>query len=202
MSLARNFHLPDKSNTSHYVQSLLTLFRKGNEKAKLELIEFSFKRFKKFASKMLKTYPLLRTKADTDDLLQNFLIRLTKAFITITPENPADFFKLVSVLMRNELIDMGRKLFGKGGDKKNFEQSIDPAKLAANDPYDGPANLFEWVEFHETIDKLPEEEKEVFQLIFYQGFNQDEVSNLLGLSIKTVFRRWTKAKLILSDKFL
>ena len=150
---------------------------------------------------MLKTYPLLRTKADTDDLLQNFLIRLTKAFLTITPKKPQDFFKLVSVLMRNELIDMGRKLFGKDGDKKNFEQSIDPAKLDAKDPVDGPANLFEWVEFHETIDKLPEEVKEVFQLIFYQGFSKDEVANLLSISVKTVFRRWTKAKLFLSEKF-
>jgi len=193
--------LPDKTNTSRYVQSLLTLLKKGNEKAKLELLEFSFKRFKKFASKMIKTYPLLRTKADTDDLLQNFLIRLTKAFINITPESSADFFKLVSVLMRNELIDMGRKLFGKDGDKKNFEQSTDPTKLNAKGSGEGPANLFEWVEFHESIDTLPELEKEVFQLIFYQGFSQDEVATLLNISVKTVFRRWTSAKLILAEKF-
>lgn len=150
---------------------------------------------------MIKTYPLLRTKADTDDLLQNFLIRLTKAFINITPECSADFFKLVSVLMRNELIDMGRKLFGKDGDKKNFEQSTDPTKLNAKGSGEGPANLFEWVEFHESIDTLPELEKEVFQLIFYQGFSQDEVATLLNISVKTVFRRWTSAKLILAEKF-
>ena len=104
--------------------------------------------------------------------------------------------------MRNELIDMGRKLFGKDGAKKNFEQPTAPNLLDAKEPGDGPSGLLEWVEFHESIDKLPEKEKIVFQLIFYQEFTQDEVAELLGLSLKTVFRRWTKAKLILSDKFV
>lgn len=151
---------------------------------------------------MIASYPLLRSKADTDDLLQNFLIRLTKAIESIIPNSSVDFFQLASVLMRNELIDMGRKLFGKDGAKKNFEQPTDPNLLDAKEPGEGPSGLLEWVEFHESIDKLPEEEKIVFQLIFYQEFTQDEVAELLGLSLKTVFRRWTKAKLILSDKFV
>lgn len=194
--------MADKNNTTHHLDNLLTLFKKGDEKSKIQIVEFSFKRFKKLAKRMIASYPLLRSKADTDDLLQNFLIRLTKAIESIIPNSSVDFFQLASVLMRNELIDMGRKLFGKDGAKKNFEQPTDPNLLDAKEPGEGPSGLLEWVEFHESIDKLPEEEKIVFQLIFYQEFTQDEVAELLGLSLKTVFRRWTKAKLILSDKFV
>lgn len=194
--------MPDKNNTTHHLDNLLTLFKKGDEKSKIQIVEFSFKRFKKLAKRMIASYPLLRTKADTDDLLQNFIIRLTKAIESIIPNNSADFFQLASVLMRNELIDMGRKLFGKDGAKKNFEQTTDPKDLDAKEPGDGPAGILEWVEFHESIEELPEEEKAVFQLIFYQGFTQEDVASLLGFSLKTVFRRWTKSKLILSDKFV
>jgi RNA polymerase sigma factor (sigma-70 family) len=194
--------LADKNNTTEHLEKLLAQFRNGDQDSKFQIVEFSFKRFKKLAKRMIASYPLLRSKADTDDLLQNFLIRLTKAIESIIPNSSVDFFQLASVLMRNELIDMGRKLFGKDGAKKNFEQPTDPNLLDAKEPGDGPSGLLEWVEFHESIDKLPEEEKIVFQLIFYQEFTQDEVAELLGLSLKTVFRRWTKAKLILSDKFV
>ena len=194
--------MPDNNNTTEHLEKLLALFRNGDENSKVQIVEFSFKRFKKLAKGMIASYPLLRTKADTDDLLQNFIIRLTKVIESIIPNNSADFFQLASVLMRNELIDMGRKLFGKDGAKKKFEQSTDPKLLDAKEPSDGPSGLLEWVEFHESIDKLPEEEKIVFQLVFYQEFTQEEVAKLLGLSLKTVFRRWTKAKLILSDKFV
>ena len=194
--------MPDNNNTTEHLEKLLALFRNGDENSKVQIVEFSFKRFKKLAKGMIASYPLLRTKADTDDLLQNFIIRLTKVIESIVPNNSADFFQLASVLMRNELIDMGRKLFGKDGAKKKFEQSTDPKLLDAKEPSDGPSGLLEWVEFHESIDKLPEEEKIVFQLVFYQEFTQEEVAKLLGLSLKTVFRRWTKAKLILSDKFV
>ncbi len=196
------FFLPDKFDTVNYLNSLLNLLKKGDEKSKIQIVEFSFKRFKKLAKRMIASYPLLRTKADTDDLLQNFIIRLTKAIESIVPNNSIDFFQLASVLMRNELIDMGRKLFGKDGAKKNFEQPTDPKFLDAKEPGEGPSGISEWVEFHESIDTLPEEEKNVFQLVFYQGLTHEEVSSLLGISIKTVFRRWTKAKLILSDKFV
>lgn len=196
------FFLPDKFDTTQHVEKLLQLLKNGDPNSKIQIIEFSFKRFKKLAKRMIASYPLLRTKADTDDLLQNFIIRLSKAIDSIVPKNSLDFFQLASVLMRNELIDMGRKLFGKDGAKKNFEQSTDPKFLDAKEPGEGPSGVSEWVEFHESIGKLPDEERSVFQLIFYQGFSHDEVSNLLGISIKTVFRRWTKAKLILSDKFV
>ena len=194
--------MADKNNTTEHLEKLLAQFRNGDQDSKFQIVEFSFKRFKKLAKRMIASYPLLRSKADTDDLLQNFLIRLTKAIESIIPNSSVDFFQLASVLMRNELIDMGRKLFGKDGAKKNFEQPTDPNLLDAKEPGDGPSGLLEWVEFHESIDKLPEEEKIVFQLIFYQEFTQEEVANLLGLSLKTVSRRWTKAKLILSDKFV
>ena len=45
---------------------------------------------------------------------------------------------------------------------------------------------------------LPEEERELFHLVWYLGMQQDEASGLLGCSVRTVKRRWESAKSLLS----
>ena len=45
----------------------------------------------------------------------------------------------------------------------------------------------------------PEEEQAVFDLIWYQGFSQEEVALSLGVDVRTVRRRWRAARLALSD---
>jgi len=42
---------------------------------------------------------------------------------------------------------------------------------------------------------LPAEECEVVELIFYQGWTQAEVADLLDVTVRTVQRRWQSALL-------
>jgi RNA polymerase sigma-70 factor (ECF subfamily) len=53
-----------------------------------------------------------------------------------------------------------------------------------------PSALADWAEFHGQIAALPEEQREVFGLIFYQGMTQDEAANVLEIGVRTVQRRW------------
>jgi RNA polymerase sigma-70 factor (ECF subfamily) len=53
-----------------------------------------------------------------------------------------------------------------------------------------PSQMAAWAEFHESAGNLPAEMGEVFDLIFYQGLSHAEAAGLLGVSTKTVQRRW------------
>ncbi len=64
---------------------------------------------------------------------------------------------------------------------------------------DEPSSLAEWSEFHEAVERLPEEEREAFDLLWYQGLSQPEAAELLGVSPRTIKRRWRSARLLLHD---
>ena len=53
--------------------------------------------------------------------------------------------------------------------------------------------LAQWTELHQHIDALPDDEREVVGLLFYQGLSQAEAAELLGVSVRTVQRRWHSA---------
>jgi RNA polymerase sigma-70 factor (ECF subfamily) len=56
-----------------------------------------------------------------------------------------------------------------------------------------------WTEFHRQAEALPDEEREAFDLVYYQGLNYAEAADVLGVSAKTVMRRWQAACLRLHD---
>ena len=56
-----------------------------------------------------------------------------------------------------------------------------------------PCSLAQWSELHQHIGGLPEEEREVVGLLFYQGLSQAEVAEVLNVSVRTVQRRWHAA---------
>jgi RNA polymerase sigma-70 factor (ECF subfamily) len=58
----------------------------------------------------------------------------------------------------------------------------------------------QWSEFHEAIERLPDNEREVFELLWYHELPQEEVANLVGLSVRQVKRIWRAAKLRLHDE--
>jgi RNA polymerase sigma-70 factor (ECF subfamily) len=52
----------------------------------------------------------------------------------------------------------------------------------------------------EAIDGLPEDEREVFDLIRIQGLTQAEASAVVGVCEKTVQRRLNRARLLLAER--
>ena len=51
----------------------------------------------------------------------------------------------------------------------------------------------------EAIEGLPEEEREVFDLLWYQGLTQAEAAGLLHVNVRTLKRRWLSARMKLQD---
>jgi RNA polymerase sigma-70 factor (ECF subfamily) len=55
--------------------------------------------------------------------------------------------------------------------------------------------LAAWTEFHRQIDQLPDEGRETFDLLWYQGLSRAEAAALLKVSERTLKRRWQSARL-------
>ena len=55
-----------------------------------------------------------------------------------------------------------------------------------------------WTDFHRLAGGLPEAEREVFDLLWYQDLTQEEAAALLGVDVRTVQRRWRSARLNLA----
>jgi RNA polymerase sigma-70 factor (ECF subfamily) len=54
-------------------------------------------------------------------------------------------------------------------------------------------NLERWAAFHEAVEQLPEADRELIELGYYEGLKTDEMARLLGVEEWTVRRRWNRA---------
>ncbi|MCC9604691.1 sigma-70 family RNA polymerase sigma factor [Blastopirellula sp. JC732] len=173
---------------------LQALLDRGDDEAYQELLALASLRLHKLASKMLKGYPKLRRWEETDDVFQMSAIRLHQSLSSVRPRSVREFFGLAATQIRRTLIDLGRHYFGPQGHGANHASDPDVPAVAKSD---SPENLLFWSQFHETVEQLPEEEREVFQLLWYAGTTQREAADLLGISTRTVLRRYYRARIFL-----
>ena len=54
-------------------------------------------------------------------------------------------------------------------------------------------DLERWCLFHQQVEQLPPEEREVVGLIFYHEWTQAQVAELFQVNVRTVRRRWESA---------
>jgi RNA polymerase sigma factor (sigma-70 family) len=95
------------------------------------------------------------------------------------------------------LIDLARYYSPRPGairleELKRSDSSKDVSAPGEKEP---SSNLDWWTEFHEQVARLPEEEREVFELKWYHRLKRAEVAMVLGLSETTVRYRWLAARL-------
>jgi RNA polymerase sigma factor (sigma-70 family) len=198
---------------SNRIQRWLDRGRDGDRAARDELLAYAMERLCRLTRKMLAGYPGVRRWEDTDDVLQNALLRLCRALEEVHPESAREFFQLAALQIRRELIDMARRYSGPhglganhasrdgmggspGGDGDSDDTSDWPDGELADSTHD-PGRLAEWTEFHRHVDGLPEDVRAVVDLVFYQGLTAAEAAKTLGVSERTVKRRWQSARLSL-----
>jgi len=187
------------------IQSLIDRFQAGDVAARDDLLAATCERLQKLTRKMLRSYPNLRRWEQTDDVLQNASLRLCRALNEAAPQSPRHYFHLAAVQIRRELIDMARHHFGPQGrgahhasDAGSPTSSAAPAHERADHSSD-PARLAIWSEFHQQVEALPDEEREVFELIWYQGLSQAEAMDVLKMPERTLQRCWRSARLKLYE---
>jgi RNA polymerase sigma-70 factor (ECF subfamily) len=189
------------------MQGCLDRLRAGEKGARDELLRAASERLDQLARVMLNDFPRLRRWEQTDDVLQNALLRLCRALGDVLPGSVREFYRLASLQIRRELIDLVRHYYGPEGPGPKHatnagREGVSQSKPPLYEPAvaeESPDRLAAWTEFHQEVDRLPEEEREVFDLVWYQGMKQTEAAALLKVSVKTIKRRWQSACLKLHD---
>jgi RNA polymerase sigma-70 factor (ECF subfamily) len=127
-------------------------------------------------------------------------MRLHRALAATRPETPRAIMALAATQLHRELIDLARRYSGPSSFAANHGTNVMPPgdgqsgrhyveRTAAAD-----SDLDRWTQFHEAIGRLPEEEREVFHLVWYLGADQKTIATLLGCSDRTVKYRWRAAR--------
>jgi RNA polymerase sigma factor (sigma-70 family) len=172
----------------------LRRLEEGHLESRRTIIEATCERLRRMAHRMMRRFPGIGRWSDTDDVLQNALIRLHRSLFVVRPESARKYYGLAAVELRRELLDLTRSLFGPEGIGTNHDSDGNKLNELVSEEKE-PHSLIEWTEFHEQIEQLPDSEREVFGLIFYDGLTQSQVGKVLGLSLTTVKRRWQSARL-------
>ncbi|WP_165234916.1 RNA polymerase sigma factor [Aquisphaera insulae] len=186
------------------IQGWLDRLGAGEAGAREALIACAVERLGSLTRRMLRDYPSVRRWEQTDDVFQNAAMRLYRALGSVLPPTARDFYRLAAAQIRRELIDLARRHQGPEGLGRRHEswaqagESAAPPDLAAEST--DPSGLASWTEFHGQVDALESDQREVFDLLFYQGLSQDEAAALLGVSDRTIKRRWQEARLALFAK--
>jgi RNA polymerase sigma factor (sigma-70 family) len=199
--------MAEASAQTLYIQTCLDRLRGGDETARSALLDCACERLRNLAHRMLKGYPNVHRWEQTDDVLQNAAIRLHRTLGQMAVETPRDFFRLAALNIRRELLDLARRYYGPQGlGARHASSPAAPTStgdgLGPTEPPDvshEPVRVAAWTEFHQQIEALPEEEREVVDLLWYQGLTQAEAAELLHVSERTVKRRWLSARIALRE---
>jgi RNA polymerase sigma-70 factor (ECF subfamily) len=191
---------------STQIQACIDRLRSGDVLAREELLTTALDRLTRLTRKMLRDFPGVHRWEQTDDVLQNAALRLSRALREVQPPTVADFFRLAAVQIRRELIDLARRCAGPEGLGAHHasiagagtgRESLAAAGPNPADTTRDPDRLAAWTDFHRQVESLPAEEREAFDLLFYQGLSQAEAATVLDVSERTIKRRWQAARLLL-----
>src|SRR5205807_8569855 len=126
------------------------------------------------AAMLYRSYPRLTkppANLQVDEMLGAVVERLLKAMREVHPQTVRQFFALANQHMRWELNDLARRL-DKEARQVELRESLAgaPAESSASRPSPNAQRILE------AIEGLPDEEREVFDLVRIQGMSQPEAA--------------------------
>ena len=189
-------HVTD--DTSAELQDLIDRLRGGDDKARSELLERAYDRLVRIAATIFKQdFPGLRGRREVDSVVSEVWIRLAGALVTVHPETVDGFFGLVFQKVRQVLLDMAsrERREGAAGKRAAHDPDVHDGQRVA-DPSDttyDPSRLAILTEFHQQVEKLPDDERSVFELRYYGDFTQAEIAQIRQMHPKQVSRLWLAA---------
>jgi RNA polymerase sigma-70 factor (ECF subfamily) len=164
-----------------------------------ELLERAAGRLRLLCSTLLhRSYPRLTRpplNLETDELLGGVVAGLLTALRTVRPATVRQFFALANQHMRWQLNDLARRL-----DQRPAAAALPESGVAAPPSSTGSGLSPDGRRVLGAIDALPEDEREVFDLVGIQGLTHAEAAAVIAVSEKTVQRRLNRARLLLAEQ--
>jgi len=106
----------------------------------------------------------------------------------------AHFLALAAVAMRHVLVDRAkaRMALKRGGEQRRI--TLDEDQIAADNQ---PEAL---LQLHEAMNRLAEIQPRLAQVVecrFFGGLTEEEIAEVMGVTVRTVQRDWAKARMLL-----
>lgn len=186
----------------------LSRLASGDASARDEILEVCNDRLRKLSSRLLGKFARVKRWEDTGDIAQNAALRLYRALAETVPDSPRGLMGLMATQIQRELIDLTRKYAGPMSYAANHGTNVrdgadgdvflvDEAEDERDQNDDIP--LGRWESFHAAVESLPQEHREVFKLVWYLGADRESAAKTLGMSIRTVGRRWLEARELVTE---
>jgi RNA polymerase sigma-70 factor, ECF subfamily len=175
-------------SSSGEVTRLLAEVRKGNRVAEDQLIPLVYDELRRLAAGYMRKERLNHTLQATALVHEAYLKLIPQR---VSWQNRAHFFGVAAQQMRRILVDHARKQ--KAAKREGAEKKIqleEALVMASEQPDD-------LLEVHEALERFSgehERQSRVVELRFFGGSTEDEIAQILGVSVETVKRDWKFAK--------
>lgn len=174
------------SGTSE-ITSLLGAWSAGDDKALEALIPRVYGELRRLAARRLRQERASHT-LQTTGLLHETYLRLTAQRRTVW-KNRAHFFAVSARLMRRVLVDYAR---ARAARKRDGGAVLG---LLIDEAVDGGApEVLGLDEALRDLEELDVQQCRVVELRFFGGLTQEEIADVLAVSVPTVARRWRLAR--------
>lgn len=178
---------------------LLDQWSRGDAAALEKLVPAVYGELRRVAAGLLNREFGGRTLQSTA-LVHELYLRLTGE-VALDVSNKAHFLSLAARLMRQILVDHARKRsrLKRGGGALRVpltEHIEDPAGGSAL----GGVTLLELEEALAEFEKLDHRKARIVELRYFTGLSLEDIGQVLGISLATVKREWTVARLWLLDR--
>jgi RNA polymerase sigma factor (sigma-70 family) len=190
----------DEQCTTIVIQRYLDSLEEGTPEEPVihALLDRAVRRLNFLSTKLLvRSYPRLTQpplNLQTDELLSSVTERLIKALRRARPATVRQFFALANQHIRWELNDLARRLDKEPG-LIQLKEDLVPASISSDSCISPTGHRM-----LAAIDALPENEREVFDLVRVQGLTQPEAAELLGVSVTTIKRRLNQSLRLLAEQ--
>jgi RNA polymerase sigma-70 factor (ECF subfamily) len=186
---------------SNQLQNWLHRMCAGDRSAREALLRAILPQLERMTQQMLRRFPGVARWEQAEDVLNNALLRLLRALKEVQPTSVRDFLGLAVTQIRRELLDLARRHqgpLGLGARQVSLAKilSHNASGMEIADPLDEPEerdDMERWQAFHEAVERLPTEERQVIELVFYGGWTQAEIAKLFQVNERTIRRHWQSA---------
>jgi RNA polymerase sigma factor (sigma-70 family) len=183
------------NDSSSDLQRLIDGFEPGDSAARRAFLEQAVDRLRRLAAKMLgESFPRLQAGHDLDSVVNETYIRLLQALEQTSPPTVQDFFRLAAHKIRQVLLDMAEKQDRiNNREVQGLSTGGSADESALQQKTQNPLQLAMWTEFHSRVPRLPEDERQVFDMHYYLEISQAEIARMTSLPPRQVSRLWLQA---------
>jgi len=191
--------MSEKSTTSQLIEACLSRLAAGDNTAWDELITHAFNRLLALCrttvhKELAKPNPLITPNAVLAEAYKKLATAMKNP--KVQPKNAEEFLGLAARNIRWQLLDMIRQLtpppvdarfFDAHPDGRGISEVLEKREMAVKEQE-------RWRLLNETLDTLPENEREIFDLHWTQGLSEYEIAERLGKTRNEVDGIWRKVK--------